>query len=138
MAFVNLLEIIYPVGALYFSTRNTSPSSIVGGTWTQITSAALRGSTSTGYTGKDTTTLTLSQIPKHNHLAAGVIQTNITANTNGGDHIVAHYTNWNITDTNGSGFITDIGGGNPTQIFNVLTTAIFGIAPHKSKRVMVI
>ena len=106
-------DILHPVGTFHISNKSTSPASLFGGTWTQITSATLRGSTSTGYTGKDTTTLTLSQIPKHTHLAAGVIQTDIVANKNGGDHIVAHYTNWNITDTNGQGFITESGGGFP-------------------------
>lgn len=34
--FVNLLDIIYPVGSIYFSTSSVSPASSVGGTWTQL------------------------------------------------------------------------------------------------------
>lgn len=37
--FVNLLDIIYPVGSIYFSTSSVSPASSVGGTWTQIKDA---------------------------------------------------------------------------------------------------
>ena len=67
MAFINLLQVIYPVGAIYCSTVNTSPSSIIGGTWTQITDAVLRGSTSIGYVGMDTHSITTTEMPAHNH-----------------------------------------------------------------------
>ena len=36
MAFVNLLEIVYPIGSLYFSTSSTSPAEVIGGQWEQI------------------------------------------------------------------------------------------------------
>lgn len=36
MAFVNLLEIVYPVGSLYFSTSTVSPAEVIGGQWEQI------------------------------------------------------------------------------------------------------
>lgn len=36
MAFVNLLDIIYPVGSVYFSTSAISPAESIGGTWTQV------------------------------------------------------------------------------------------------------
>lgn len=67
MAWINLLETIYPVGSVYISTLQTSPSSTIGGTWTQITDAVLRGSNSTGYTGSDTHTLTVDEMPTHRH-----------------------------------------------------------------------
>lgn len=67
MAFVNLLEAVYPVGAVYISTVNTSPSSLIGGTWTRITNAALRASTSIGYTGADTHAITINEMPSHSH-----------------------------------------------------------------------
>ena len=37
--FVNLLDIIYPVGSLYFNTSGVSPADSVGGTWEQIKDA---------------------------------------------------------------------------------------------------
>lgn len=33
---VNLMDIVYPVGSMYFSATSTSPASTVGGTWTRI------------------------------------------------------------------------------------------------------
>lgn len=61
------VDILHPVGSFYFSTKSTSPSSLFGGTWSQINGAVPRGATSFGYTGNDSTTLSLSQIPQHNH-----------------------------------------------------------------------
>ena len=65
------VDILHPVGSFYFSTQSTSPSSLFGGTWIQITNAAIRGATATGYTGSDSTTLTISQIPAHQHNSSG-------------------------------------------------------------------
>lgn len=68
---VNLMDIVYPIGAFYISHVNTSPSSLIGGTWAQVTNAVIRGvssSTKSDYTGSDTTTLTISQIPSHDHV----------------------------------------------------------------------
>ena len=67
---VNLMDIVYPIGAFYISHVNTSPSSLIGGTWAQVTNAVIRGvssSTKSDYTGSDSTTLTTSQIPSHSH-----------------------------------------------------------------------
>lgn len=66
-SFVNLLEIIYPVGSFYLSANNESPANIVGGTWVQIKDAVLRGSSSVGYVGSDTHTLTINEMPSHSH-----------------------------------------------------------------------
>ena len=35
-SFVNLLDIVYPVGSVYFSTDTTSPAGTIGGTWTAV------------------------------------------------------------------------------------------------------
>lgn len=37
MAYVNLGQIIYPVGSVYISYTSTSPASLFGGNWTAIT-----------------------------------------------------------------------------------------------------
>ena len=34
---INLLEVVYPIGSIYQSTKSTSPSQLIGGTWKQIT-----------------------------------------------------------------------------------------------------
>lgn len=45
---------IYPVGAVYLSYVSTSPASLFGGTWTQITGRFLRAATDTSTGGRDT------------------------------------------------------------------------------------
>lgn len=71
MAFVNLLDIIYPVGSIYMSTYATSPASIVGGQWEQVQGRFLLGSSndypvlSTG--GEEEHKITLNEMPSHSH-----------------------------------------------------------------------
>ena len=69
--FVNLLDIIYPVGSMYFSVNNVSPASSVGGTWEQIKDAVLAAS-GDGYSTTVNTfggnkAITVNQMQKHNH-----------------------------------------------------------------------
>lgn len=71
------IDVLHPIGSFYFSNSNESPSSLFGGTWTQVTGAAIRGDSSTGYTGSDTYTLTENEMPKHSHHLSG------TGNTSG-------------------------------------------------------
>lgn len=61
------VDILHPTGSFYISSQSTSPANLFGGTWTQVTDAALRGSTSTGYIGSDTHTLTTNEMPSHQH-----------------------------------------------------------------------
>lgn len=67
----DILEQIYPVGAIYISTSNTSPSNIFGGTWEKIEDKFLLASGSTynnGSTGGEAThTLTEGEMPNHAH-----------------------------------------------------------------------
>ena len=67
MAYINLGQVIYPVGAIYASANSTSPASLFGGSWTQITNAALRGATWVGYGGSDTHALSVNEMPSHRH-----------------------------------------------------------------------
>lgn len=72
MAFINLLDILYPVGSLYFSISAISPASIIGGTWTQLLQGNYIMSAGNSYAiasfgGKNTHTLTTSEMPSHNH-----------------------------------------------------------------------
>ncbi len=66
-----LADMIYPVGSIYMSVNSTNPGTIFGGSWTQIKDRFLlaAGSTySNGATGgAATVTLTVDQIPSHNH-----------------------------------------------------------------------
>ena len=73
---------IYPVGAVYLSVNSTSPATLFGGTWTQISNRFLYcttsdpkgtgGASSVSYTPAGTVdghTLTANEMPKHSHVA---------------------------------------------------------------------
>ena len=65
--FVNLMDIIYPVGSIYQSMNATSPASSIGGTWTQL-KTFLYGSTTAKNTGGEAThTLSIDEMPAHRH-----------------------------------------------------------------------
>lgn len=36
MAYINLGQVVWPVGAIYMSSSSTSPASLFGGTWKKI------------------------------------------------------------------------------------------------------
>lgn len=67
-----ILDKMYPVGAIYLSVNDTSPASIYGGTWEQIEDVFLLGAGSAyaaGTTGGEAThTLTIPEMPMHNHI----------------------------------------------------------------------
>lgn len=66
-----LINLIYPVGSIYISVSSTSPATLFGGTWEQITGKFLLGSSDTytiGSTGGEAThTLTIDEMPSHWH-----------------------------------------------------------------------
>lgn len=65
--FVNLMDIIYPVGSIYQSMNATSPASSIGGTWTQL-NTFLYGSTTAKETGGEARhALSLQEMPVHSH-----------------------------------------------------------------------
>ena len=66
-----LLDVVYPVGAIYMSVSEISPATLFGGTWERIQNRFLLAAGSS-YTagdtgGASTVTLTSSQIPSHTH-----------------------------------------------------------------------
>lgn len=68
----DMLNKVYPVGAIYISTSNTNPYTLFGvGTWEQITGKFLLASSdnhSAGTTGgAESVTLTVGQLPSHTH-----------------------------------------------------------------------
>ena len=67
MAWINLLDVVYPVGSLYFTNNATSPAAIVGGSWTKIEEAAIRSSDTVGYVGADEHAITIEEMPEHSH-----------------------------------------------------------------------
>mgnify|MGYP004569235843 CR=1 FL=1 len=72
--YVNLLDIIYPVGSIYVTTNATSPSNIVGGTWSKITNGMLACAGTEKYASAGSTggndMLDTAAVPEHYHSVA--------------------------------------------------------------------
>lgn len=64
MSYINLLDVFYPIGSLYFSTIDTSPASFIGGQWIKISDDTMIGA-GNGYSGSHT--ITAEQMPSHAH-----------------------------------------------------------------------
>lgn len=82
MAWISLLDIVYPVGSIYISVIDKSPADIVGGTWVGLyNSTQLRnyvpGGTVEGqaplgdYGGSNF--ISVEQLPAHKHAASGTV-----------------------------------------------------------------
>lgn len=72
--FVNLLDIVYPIGSMYFSVTDVSPANSVGGTWEQIKDSVLAAS-GDSYTGAadkydGEKYILYRQMPFHSHEAS--------------------------------------------------------------------
>lgn len=65
------LDKYWPVNSIYISYSHTSPASLIGGTWTRLQSRFLWGTTTSGTIGatggEQTHTLTVNEMPAHNH-----------------------------------------------------------------------
>ena len=67
---VNLLDVIYPTGSIYFSRSATSPASTIGGSWTQIKGAVLAACGANSFaTNKygGSLKISINQMPSHTH-----------------------------------------------------------------------
>lgn len=65
--FVNLLDIVYPVGSIYQSMDEKSPVDFIGGTWTQIKTFLYGADTANQTGGEATHILTIDEMPNHHH-----------------------------------------------------------------------
>ena len=61
-----LIDLFYPVGSIYTSMNSTSPATIFGGTWTQITDRFLYCANSSKATGGDKK-IKVENLPAHSH-----------------------------------------------------------------------
>lgn len=86
----SFLNAIYPVGSIYISVNDTNPGTLFGGTWEQIKDRFLLACGNTynnGRTGGRAThthstgnhTLTVDEMPKHNHNAVSTSGVNDTS-----------------------------------------------------------
>lgn len=65
--FVNLLDIVYPVGSIYQSMSAISPADFIGGTWTKIKTFLYGADTANQTGGEATHILTIDEMPNHHH-----------------------------------------------------------------------
>jgi hypothetical protein len=67
----SILDYVYPVGSVYISYSHYDPATMFGGTWVRIQNAFLWGVDSSGTIGltggSKTHTLTINEMPRHNH-----------------------------------------------------------------------
>lgn len=69
----DLIDKTYPIGSIYMSVNNTSPSTLFGGTWVQLQDTFLYATSTTADTGTTATdgeathTLTENEMPSHRH-----------------------------------------------------------------------
>ena len=72
-----IINMIYPVGAIYISVNSANPATLFGGTWQQLTDTFLYASTTADDDvttapegqGEETHTLTTNEMPSHTHTA---------------------------------------------------------------------
>lgn len=70
--YVNLMDIVYPVGSVFISNNSVSPADFIGGTWTKLDSDTFICNGTPGATGgTNSIRLTIDQMPSHNHTLAG-------------------------------------------------------------------
>lgn len=82
-----LLDLLYPIGALYLSASDTDPGAALGGTWQRIEdrfllaagTAYVAGSTG----GQALHSLTAGQMPSHTHHVQGITGTDSTTHDHG-------------------------------------------------------
>ena len=74
----SVIDMVYPVGAIYMSVNSTNPGNLFGGKWEQIKDRFLlaAGDTYTaGSTGGEAThALTVNEMPKHDHVVGIRVQ----------------------------------------------------------------
>ena len=72
----DLLNLVYPVGSIYMSVANVSPTTFIGGTWAVWGTGRVPVAVDTGQTefntvektgGAKTHTLTVNEMPSHTH-----------------------------------------------------------------------
>jgi hypothetical protein len=113
----SLIDLIYPVGAIYISSINVDPEALFGGKWAKIEGRFLLGVSNTyaeGSTGGEAShTLTTNEMPSHNH-------TWYLGASNDGQFYGYHYSQyWNSssikTSSGDKGYVSTntTGGGQP-------------------------
>ena len=108
--YFKLMKLIYPIGSIYWSGNSTNPATLFGGTWSQIKDKFIwaKGDNDTlnATGGAKTVTLTVNNLPSHNHTFTPAGTIGVTTNPT--------FTGSNVTSGNQSG--------NPTVTVNTSHT----------------
>ncbi len=127
-SWTSLKDLIYPLGSIYMNANKTDndPGNTIGDTWVKIESRFLLGQSSSytiGATGGAAThTLTLSEMPIHNHYIGA----------HGGDQYLANVPfveDHSLTYMNGQNIYyptSNEGGGNLTTICRLIKSLLYG------------
>jgi microcystin-dependent protein len=106
----DLLNLIYPVGSLYWSSKDTNPANLFGGTWTQIKDKFVLAAGDTysvnATGGASTVTLTEEELPSHSHTFSGTTS-GMSGNSTGSFTCTFHSTS---TLSRTSGVFSSTGG----------------------------
>ena len=128
---------VYPVGSIYISTGSTNPSTIYGGTWERygqgktlvgLNESETEFSTINKTGGEKTHTLTIDEMPSHNHGIPSLTgSTNTTGEHNHLSYYVYGYTGWTGDIPSGNyGFIY-----NSDAIQNPSSAGITGLSSSR-------
>ena len=117
------IDVIHPIGSMWLSNSSTSPSSLFGGTWQQLTDAVLRAATGYGYNGSDNMTLTVNNMPSHSHRILG----NYEYDSPGVGHDALWYIGHKVNDNKWTtSFCEATGGGKRSRSFLDIAISIVG------------
>lgn len=112
------IDVIHPVGSMWLSNSSTSPSSLFGGTWQQLTNAVLRAAAGYGYGGSDSHTLTIDEMPSHSH--SDYIGYDVVSGNNAIGFRPYGQCFWS------NSYTSKVGGGKRFQSFPVIAISIVG------------
>lgn len=95
--FVNMMDLVYPIGSIYQSMSPTNPGAIFLGQWTQIEEGFLKSALNSGITGGNAkVTLEAKNLPPHKHTIYGGWQE--SSGTQASQDVFL-YSQWNIVST---------------------------------------
>ena len=111
----DLIDKTYPIGSIYMSVNSTSPSTLFGGTWVQLTDTFLYATSTTADDnvttaptgqGEATHTLTINEMPSHSHPISAIHPLKNSATASSSSHTTNwsnHYDTISGTDNTGGG-----------------------------------
>lgn len=111
MAYINLGQVMYPVGAYFFSDNSTSPSSLFGGTWIAVDAGRFICAAGSGYSvgqqgGANAVTLVCNELPAavwfSTSVTGGLHPTDINSAVNPGTLYGMHTVNNSTENTVGN------------------------------------